>query len=343
MASFADHNLLSLGDLFASWGFPRVHAKRLLRHYYDDAGQVNLHSLLLPKLLTLRLEEQFTPLVTRVARDQLAGDATRKLLIELADGQTVESVLMPDFRPDRAAGCISSQVGCAMACAFCATGQQGFTRNLTPGEMVEQYLHLRQGADSSHRILRTVVFMGMGEPLLNLPNVLEAVRRLACDEMGHLGWRQITVSTVGLIPQMLEMIRQKLNIQLAVSIHAPDDALRARLIPVAQRFPLADILAAAQQYQDASGRITILQYCLLQEVNDSPQQARQLADLLHGRRMHLNLLTYNPTGTQFAPSTDARTDAFLGILRDAGIVTHLRRSRGRDISAACGQLGKASD
>jgi 23S rRNA (adenine2503-C2)-methyltransferase len=336
--SYADYNLAQLQELFASWGYPAIHAKRLLRLYYDSAGQPDLAAILLPKTLRARLEAQFVPVQSQLATSQAAEDQTRKLLVQFADGAEVESVLMPDFREDRAAGCLSSQVGCAMACAFCATGQQGFTRNLTPGEIVEQYLHLAQAARGINRWLRTIVFMGMGEPLLNLPNVLEAIRRIAADEMGHLGWRQVTVSTVGLVPQMHQLTESGLNIQMAVSLHAPSDDLRARLIPVAQRYPVRDVLAAAQRFQDVTGRIVILQYCLLEEVNDTPDRARELASLLAGHRMHVNLLTYNPTGTAFRTSSPERASAFLGTLRDLGVVTHLRRSRGKEIAAACGQL-----
>lgn len=338
MPAYADYNLTDLRELFASWGFPPVHAKKLLRLYYDSAGRPDLNQILLPVRLRERLKAEFATISSQVVRSQRAEDDTQKLLVQFADGAGVESVMMPDFREDRAAGCLSSQVGCAMGCAFCATGQQGFSRNLTPGEIVEQYLHLCQSAQTLGRRLRTIVFMGMGEPLLNLPNVLEAVRRIAADEMGHLGWRQVTVSTVGLVPQMRELIRSGLNIQLAVSLHAPDDELRARLIPVARRYPLQEILAAAQEFQDATGRIVILQYCLLENVNDSPEQATRLAELLTGHRMHVNLLSYNPTGTTYRPSPPDRVDAFVGTLRGRGVVAHVRRSRGKDIAAACGQL-----
>jgi 23S rRNA (adenine2503-C2)-methyltransferase len=185
--------------------------------------------------------------------------------------------------------------------------------------------------------------MGMGEPLLNLDAVLPAVRRLADNALGALGWRQITVSTVGIVPGMDALTATGLNFNLAVSLHAPDDATRAQLLPVGKRFPLADILAAADRFQARRGRPVTIQYCLLAGVNDSPEHAHRLAELLGTRRMHVNLLRYNPTGLSlrgvaYAPSPEPVAEAFAGILKARGLVAHFRRSRGMDIDAACGQL-----
>jgi 23S rRNA (adenine2503-C2)-methyltransferase len=250
---------------------------------------------------------------------------------------------MPDFRPDRAAGCLSSQVGCAMGCDFCATTKTGFERNLTAGEMVEQFLALRREALAVGRKLQTIVFMGMGEPMLNLDHVLAAIDRLADNRLGALGWRQITVSTVGIVPGIDALTAAGLNVHLAVSLHAPDDATRAQLLPMGKRFPIADILAAADRFQASRGRPVTIQYCLLRGVNDSPDHARTLAAVLGARRMHVNLLRYNPTGLSlrgvaYAPSSDDTADAFAAILREHHLVAHFRRSRGPDIDAACGQL-----
>ena len=338
MTSLAEFDLPRLRDLIASWGLPASHAKRLLRNYYNLAGQLDLTTMNIPLKLQARLRQEISPFSSSLARVQTSDDQTTKLLLQYPDGSAVESVLMPDYRPDRAAGCLSSQVGCPMACSFCATGSQGFIRNLTCGEIVEQFLRLKQSATTLNRRLQTLVFMGMGEPLLNLPHVLAAVRLIAEDATGHLGWRQITVSTVGLVPQMHELIAAGLKIQLAISLHAPDDLTRQHLIPIARQYPIADIMNAASLYQEKIGRVVIIQYCLLDQVNDSPAQANALADLLANRRMHVNLLTYNPTGQAYAPSSPERVQRFLDILRDRGIVAHLRRSRGKDIAAACGQL-----
>ena len=289
------------------------------------------------------MEAAFAASAAALARRQVAEDGTTKLLLRLHDGRTVESVLMPDYHPDRAAGCISSQVGCAMGCDFCATTQTGFERNLTAGEIVEQFIRLRQEARAGGRSLRTVVFMGMGEPMLNLDSVLTAVRRMADPSLGALGWRQVTISTVGIVPGMEALRASGLGVHLAVSLHAPDDATRADLLPAGKRFDVKEVLEAADRCQAATGRITTIQYCLLAGVNDAPAQARDLARLLRGRRMHVNLLRYNPTGLSlrgrtYEPSGMAAAEAFLEELRAAGAVAHLRRARGPDIDAACGQL-----
>ena len=338
MPSLADYSLEELSALFKRWGHLPVHAKRLLRAYYDHAGRPALDQVAIAHRLRERVAAEIPLLNTQVVSRAASADGTVKLLLACVDGERVESVLMPDYRPERSAGCLSTQAGCPMACDFCATGTQGFTRNLTAGEIIEQFLALKTESAAVCRILRTVVLMGMGEPLLNLANVVKAIHLLAGDHTAHLGWRQITLSTVGLLPQLQEFVDLKLNVQLALSLHAPDDQLRARLVPAAKRSAIADLLSLAQQHQQNTGRITIIQYCLLAGVNDSPEQALALARLLAGRRMHVNLLTHNPVGRPYQSSSPAAIDAFLGMLRNNGIVAHLRRSRGQDIAAACGQL-----
>ena len=294
-AVLADLTTVELEGLFKSWGFNPANAVRVMRSFYR--GQELPGSL--PKGLVERLQRELPAGSTSLAKRQVAEDGTVKLLLRLCDGRTVESVVMPAYREDRVAGCLSSQVGCALACDFCATAQSGFDAQPSAGEMVEQFLHLRREAQAVGRRLQTVVFMGMGEPLLNLENVLEAVRRMADGDLGALGWRQITVSTVGIVPGIDALAAADLNINLAVSLHAPDDATRAQLIPSGRRFGVEEILAAADRFQARNrGRPVSIQYCLLKGVNDSPEQARQLAALLAGRRMHVNLLHYNPTGVE---------------------------------------------
>ena len=322
-------------------GLKAVHAPRLVQALMGQACESA--GWRLPTGLLTRLQADFPAVATHSVRRQVAEDGTTKLLLRLQDGRTVESVLMPDYHPDRAAGCVSSQVGCAMGCDFCATTQTGFERHLSSGEIVEQFLHLRREAAVAGRTLRTLVFMGMGEPMLNLDNILAAVRRIADPRLGGFGWRQITVSTVGLVPGIDALRGAGLGVHLALSLHAPDDATRAELLPMGRRHRLAEVLEAADRYQAASGRVTTIQYCLLEGVNDSLSQALALARLLNGRRMHVNLLRYNPTGLSlrgrcYAPSSPERTEAFLAKLRACGVVAHLRRARGQDIDAACGQL-----
>ena len=366
---------VSLADLereLAAWGYKRSHAARVLRAFYATGGTPIEHTavqtveltvgqpsllpddtsppqhLRLPAGLAEKLRTLSVPSRTsHLAARQVAVDGTTKLLLRLHDSRTVESVLMPDFRPDRAAGCISSQVGCAMGCDFCATTKTGFERNLTAGEIVEQFLALRREALAVGRKLQTIVFMGMGEPLLNLDHVLAAIDRLADNRLGALGWRQITVSTVGIVPGIDALTATGLNVHLAVSLHAPDDATRAQLLPMGKRFPIADILAAADRFQASRGRPVTIQYCLLRGINDSPDHARTLAAVLGARRMHVNLLRYNPTGLSlkgvaYEPSPDDTAEAFVAILREQKLVAHFRRSRGPDIDAACGQLRRRS-
>ncbi len=326
-----------------SRGFNSAHAPRVIRGLLAARELPSRTYFLEPDRLWQDLKSDFSLEAATLAQQQVSADGTTKMLLRLQDGRTVETVMMPDFHVDRAAGCVSSQVGCAMGCDFCATTQTGFERNLTSGEIIEQFRQLRRVAQEAGRVLRTVVFMGMGEPMLNLKHVLAAIQRMADPKLGALGWRQITVSTVGVVPGIEELRAANLGVHLAISLHAPDDATRADLLPMGRRFEVKDVLAAADRYQEESGRITTIQYCLLEGVNDSLAQARDLARLLQGRRMHVNLLRYNPTGLSlkgrsYQPSSLEQTEAFLRELRREGAVAHLRRARGPDIDAACGQL-----
>ncbi|HLP08418.1 MAG TPA: 23S rRNA (adenine(2503)-C(2))-methyltransferase RlmN [Opitutaceae bacterium] len=343
MQSLAKFSLEEFSARVEAWGGRPVHARQILRGFYEGNGEVAWDEFTLPRGLRARIEAELRVTPAPLAARQVAEDGTTKLLLRLDDGRTVEAVLMPDWKGERAAGCLSSQVGCAMGCDFCATAQGGFARNLTAGEIVEQFLALRREATAAGRRLQTLVFMGMGEPLLNLDNVVAAVRRIAANELGALGRKQITISTVGIVPGIAALEASGLGVSLAVSLHAPDDATRARLLPMGRRFGVAEILAAADRYQEATGRITTIQYCLLAGVNDSAAHARELAAVLGDRRMHVNLLRYNPTGpglsgVSYQPPEDAVIETFLAELRAAGVVAHFRRPRGAGIDAACGQL-----
>ena len=337
----ASHTLLELEERLSSWGFKRSHAARVLRRHYTQKASAGSPEW--PKGLLERLASDIPDWDSSVALRQVASDGTTKLLLRLSDQRTVEAVLMPDFRGDRAAGCISSQVGCAMGCDFCATTKTGFDRNLTAGEIIEQFLRLRLEAREVGRELYSLVFMGMGEPMLNLDAVLEAIQRIGSNDLGGFGWRAITVSTVGIVPGIEALSQSGLGVCLAVSLHAPDDATREALLPTARRYGVEEVLEAATRYQRQTGRIVTLQYCLLEGVNDSLDQAALLAERVGNRKMHVNLLRYNPTGLSlkgrsYQASSDARADAFLGRLQAQGVVAHFRRPRGRDIDAACGQL-----
>jgi 23S rRNA (adenine2503-C2)-methyltransferase len=344
--ALADFDLSKLQQLFSSWGFNSSHAGRVLRaHYAGEAPGLTEErpGFAVPAALRTRIAQELGAEPAVVATRHVAEDGTVKLLLRFADGKTAESVLMPGFRADRAAGCLSSQVGCAMGCDFCATTKTGFERNLTAGEIVAQFIALRREARAAGRRLQTLVFMGMGEPLLNLEAVIAAVNRIADNRIGAFGWRQITVSTVGIVPGIDALNATGLNVNLAISLHAPDDATRAQLLPTGKRFAIADILAAADRFQATHGRPVNIQYCLLKGVNDSPTHARTLADVVGNRRMHVNLLRYNPTGLSlrgidYEPASDEVSEAFAAELRMRHVVVHFRRSRGPDIDAACGQL-----
>lgn len=280
---------------------------------------------------------------TRILHKHVAVDETVKLLIGLDDGEAVECVLMDSEVPGLASGCVSTQVGCAMGCDFCASTLDGVRRNLTAAEIVGQFFHLRQEAAERGKRLATLVLMGMGEPMLNLDAVIPALRRISTEEGAQFGSRCIQVSTVGIIPGIRRLADSGLRVQLALSLHGPDDATRSAIVPAGRRYGVADTLEAAWAYQQATGRVTNIEYCLLADVNDSLEHARRLVDALAGRSMHVNLIPYNPIGSGLSgrvyrrPTKDAMV-RFLSVLRAARVVAHIRRTRGDDRDAACGQL-----
>ena len=345
MQSLSDFDIPTLADQLAAWDHPRTHARKILRDWYDHGAILTLPKGAIGHRLHARITQELLPTHTQILRRQHSTDGTLKLLIALPPnhGQVIESVLMPGHRPDRAAGCLSSQVGCAMACDFCASTKSGLQRDLTAGEIVEQFLHLRREAHNLGRRLQTIVFMGMGEPLLNYENLITAIQRIADPSLGAIGWRQVTVSTVGIIPGIERLMHDNLGVQLAVSLHAPDDDTRAAIVPTARKYKVRDIINAAHAYQQHTGRVTNIEYTLLAGVNDAESQARHLAHLLQDKRMHVNLIPYNPIGpglsgrTYERPTTESM-HRFAQILRDRAVVTHFRQTRGDDIDGACGQL-----
>jgi 23S rRNA (adenine2503-C2)-methyltransferase len=342
MPTLADFDIPSFAAELESQGEKRVHAPMVLREFHHSAGSPRFDGMSLPKTLRQRLE-QVANLSSRVIARTVSGDGTTKLLIGFPGGGTAEAVLMLGFKPDVAAGCVSSQIGCAMGCDFCASTKSGLERNLTAGEIVEQYLHLRAAAASLGRRLKTLVFMGMGEPMHNLDAVIAAIRRIADPLLGALGWKHITVSTVGIAPGIDRLAAEDLNVHLALSLHAPDDETRAKLVPMNRRYPISEIIAAAKRFQDRCGRISTIEYCMLADVNDSDEQAKALADLMNDFRAHVNLIPYNAIGAGLSgivyrrPSQE-RMNNFIAILRERGVTAHFRHTRGDDVAAACGQL-----
>ena len=283
----------------------------------------------------------------RVLRDTTAADGTRKWLVDAGNGNAVEAVYIPE--DDRGTLCISSQAGCALDCAFCSTGRQGFNRNLTTGEIVGQLWHanrtlLSDGicapwVENGRAPITNVVMMGMGEPLANFDNVVSALALFIDDNAYGLSRRRVTLSTSGLVP-WIDRLRDECPVALAVSLHAPTDALRDRLVPINRKHPLAELMAACVRYVERAPRdFVTFEYVMLDGVNDQPAHARALAALVRDVPCKINLIPVNPfAGSGFATTPRERIRAFAGALQDAGIVTTIRRTRGDDIDAACGQL-----
>ncbi|HET7203112.1 MAG TPA: 23S rRNA (adenine(2503)-C(2))-methyltransferase RlmN [Steroidobacteraceae bacterium] len=277
---------------------------------------------------------------------QVSTDGTRKWALRFEGGQAIEMVFIPE--PGRGTLCISSQVGCQMDCQFCSTGAQGFNRNLTTAEIVGQvWLANRELGYSpdGDRVITNVVFMGMGEPLANYRNVVPAAE-VMMDDLGlDLSRRRVTVSTSGLVPQMYR-IADETNVALAVSLHAPNDELRSLIVPINRRHPIADLLEACWHYvEKQNARSVTFEYVMLDGVNDAPEHARELVQLLRGHPAKVNLIPFNPfPDTRFKRSTDAAIERFRDILIKGGVIATVRRTRGDDIDAACGQLaGRVND
>ncbi len=342
MQGWCDHTPQTLEGDLRRWGFNASHARWLLRHFYA-VGDAKFDSARYGQRLIDRLTAEIVPLRSSILTEAVSSDGTRKLLIGYPAGGAVESVLMPSTRPGTVAGCVSSQIGCAMGCDFCASTKNGLERDLSAGEIAEQFVHLKRAALATGRTLKTLVFMGMGEPMHNLDAVMDAIRRIADPDMGGLGWRQVTVSTVGIVPGIDRLAEADLNVHLALSLHAPDDETRAKLVPMNRRYPVADIIAAAKRFYARSNRIPTIEYCLLAGVNDSDDQADLLGELLAGFRAHVNVIPFNPigpglSGKIYERPSPGRLTAFVDRVRSHGVVTHARRTLGDDVSAACGQL-----
>jgi 23S rRNA (adenine2503-C2)-methyltransferase len=282
----------------------------------------------LPAGLRARLADEVPFSSLTLEHEAHARDGTVKALFRTHDGRPVEAVLMR-YKDDRRSLCLSSQSGCPLTCSFCATGQMKFGRNLTASEIVDQALHFRRIEEVDH-----AVFMGMGEPMMNLPNVLAACERLPDLGITH---RRTAISTVGWIPGIDALAEQPMPIRLALSLHAADDALRTQIMEVNARYPIGDVLEACRRFYEAKRRMVFVEYVMLAGVNDRYEQAVQLARVLDSRMFKVNLIPYNPTGMYEGSSRDAIA-AFKAVLEEHGLSATVRLTRGRDIDAACGQL-----
>ena len=334
---FFDMSAAQFDQCAQSWGWPRFRGRQVRDWVYTKlvANPQAMSNLSVADRQFLEQRAVFA--TASLASSQISSDGTHKLLLTWANGANAETVLIPDG-PRRTA-CVSSQVGCPVGCKFCASGVNGVKGNLSAGQIVEQIFRLNEILLPAKERINHVVFMGMGEPLANYANVILAIRVLHEEEGFNIGARKITVSTVGVPQKMRALAHEDLPLNLAISLHAPNEALRKQLIPWAEHFSLEDILEAARYYFDRTGREVTLEYILLSGVNDQPRHAKEFAQLCKTLRANVNLIRYNEVaGLPFERPEPEDVVAFQDALRQAGVNAHVRRSRGRDIDAACGQL-----
>ena len=332
-----------LDELIAGLGQPRYRAEQLLRALYRESPTSLENLRLLPAALRGMIHDGGYDVgsATEVRRVVSEDGNTTKLLLRMAEGTLIETVLMqyPEANGHpRSTVCVSTQAGCAMGCVFCATGQMGFERNLQAEEVIAQVMHIARLLRERGQHVTNVVFMGMGEPLANYAETLRAVRLLTDKRAFGLGQRHITISTVGLIQAIDKLAEEALQVGLAISLHAPTEELRQQLVPTAGPNSVHDLISVARRYFSRTGRRVTFEYALIDGVNDSPEVARQLGALLRGGGSHVNLIPVNPTAGGFGKPSRNRVMEFERILRAAGVNCTVRVEKGSEISAACGQL-----
>ncbi len=341
MKHLLDPSTQALQHWLRERGHPEYRGRQIRKWLFEKRADEFHEMTDLPSRLREELACDFRIWTAGIAKHNQAADGTEKLLLELSGGGRIECVLLRDGQ--RRSICISTQVGCAMGCAFCASGLEGVDRNLTAGEIVEQMLRLQRLLPGDERLSHIVV-MGMGEPLANLDGLLPALKEARRKDGLGISVRRITISTVGLPKAMDRLAQLDPRYHLAVSLHAPDDALRNRLVPVNRKTGLKEILAAADQYFDVSRRRLTFEYVLLAGINDQPQHARSLAALLRGRPALLNVIPYNPVaGLPYQTPGETEQKRFREILEQAGLNVQFRQRKGNDISAACGQLRRSTE
>ncbi len=337
-----DLNRQGMRDFFNELGEKPFRADQVMKWVYhycvDDFDQMtNLNKALREKLK--QIAEIRAP---EVREQQQSADGTIKFAMTLFDAQDVEAVWIPE--KDRATLCVSSQVGCALECTFCSTGQQGFNRNLRVAEIIGQVWRVNKllGAfgETGVKAVTNVVMMGMGEPLLNVANVVPAMELMMDDNAFGLSKRRVTLSTSGVVPA-LEKLRDQIDVALAISLHAPDDELRNEIVPINKKYPISELLAASRRYVEVSNAQTkvTIEYVMLDHVNDSTDQAHALAETLKDTPCKINLIPFNPfPGSDYGRSSNSRIDRFAKVLIEKGFIVMVRKTRGDDIDAACGQL-----
>jgi 23S rRNA (adenine2503-C2)-methyltransferase len=335
---FFDLTYQELAELLQEWGEPGYRTLQIWESIYAKLIPSPEEISNIPKILRSKLNDHFIfNGLKPIDQTQSSDGQTTKTLFELGDGKRIETVLM-DYRR-RHTLCISSQAGCAMNCSFCATGQMGFARNLTPGEIIEQVIYFARLLQQQGESVTNVVLMGMGEPFHNYEAVMQAFDTLNHEKGFKLGARRFTISTVGLIPGIERFTKENSQINLAVSLHASSDELRSSMMPINRKYPIEDLIEACKNYFKTTKRRVTFEWALIHEVNDSVEEAQKLADLLQGLTCHVNVIPLNPTeGFKGQKSEKERVLAFKKTLEAAGIPCTVRMRRGIDIQAGCGQL-----
>ncbi len=327
-----------LTALLAEWGQPAFRAKQIWQGIYQNLWVSPDEFSNLPKVLRAKLADElrFSALVPKDVLRSTDGETVKTLFL-LADEREIEAVLMR--YEDRRTLCISTQSGCAMGCVFCATGQMGFKRHLSAGEIVAQVIYYARQLKEQGEVVTNVVVMGMGEPFHNYENTLAAIDRLNDPRGFNLGARRFTISTVGLVPMINRFAKEKRQVNLAISLHAADDEQRSALLPVNRKYPIQQVIDACRDYVELTGRRVTFEWALIRDVNDTPETARKLASLLKGLMCHVNVIPLNPTRKYTGQATTReRARAFCDVLNAAGIPCTIRIRRGIEIQAGCGQL-----
>ena len=336
MVNVKDLTFEELKDFVKELGLEPYRAKQIARWVYKKRVPSFFDMTDLSKETRELLSKKAKIDVLKTVKVEESSDGTRKYLFELEDGNRIESVFIPERSWNTL--CVSTQVGCPVGCKFCLTAKDGFTRNLTAAEIVDQYIQVQRDVGEERRI-SNVVFMGMGEPLLNFDNVKKAVEIMTHRDMLDLSTRKITVSTVGIVPGIERMAREMNKVKLAVSLHATNDAVRSRIVPLNEKWNLKEIFRALRKYPADNVRRIMIEYVMLNGVNDSERDAYELVKLIKGLKVKVNLIPFNPyPGAPFKPTPREKIEKFQKILWDNNVAAFIRDSRGQDISAACGML-----
>ena len=336
MVKIKNLNFEELQDFVQNLGLEKYRAKQIAQWLYKKRVKSFDEMTNISKSTRKLLSENAEIDVLKLVKVEESADGTRKYLFELEDGNRIESVFIPE--KDWNTLCVSTQVGCPAQCKFCLTAKDGFTRNLTAAEIVDQYIHVQRDVGEDRRI-SNVVFMGMGEPLLNFDNVKKAVEIMTDRNMLDLSTRKITISTVGIVPGIDRMAKEMNKVKLAVSLHATTDETREKIVPLNRRYPISEIMAALKRYPADNIRRIMIEYVMLKGVNDSVEDAKRLVKLIKGIPVKVNLIPFNPyPGALFEPSPREQIEKFQKVLWDYNIAAFIRDSRGQDISAACGML-----